>query len=87
MTNTMKTFLKQEAKRGLKENGIKVFQKDLVLLECSYSYKELFGSKILVADYVMVKDRKTGRQYQVRYGAKYYNADLDTLYSVNEYIA
>ena len=87
MTTTLKNEIKREAQTAMKENGLKVFQKDIILLECGYGHEEFWGTKILKVDYVMFEDRRTGKQWQCYYGARYYNSELDTLWCVEEYTA
>lgn len=86
MTTALKTEIKREAQRAMKENGMKVFQKDIILLEAGYGYETIWGTKILVVDYVMFEDKKTGKQWQCAYGPKHYNSELNTLWEVNEYV-
>ena len=71
-----KREIKQAAQKAMKENGIKVQQTNMTLLEA--------GSRNKVVDYVMFTDRKTGRTYQCNYGAKYYNHEKNTLWKVYE---
>ena len=85
MTNAEKTILKQNAREAMKENGIKVFQKDMILLECDYKYEEFYGFKKMIVGYVMFEDRRTGKEWQCYYG--HYNVEKDTLWSVREFIA
>lgn len=85
MTKKEKTIYRQAAQKAMKENGLKVFQKDIILLETGCSYETVFGVKVQIVNYVMFEDRKTGKQFQCWYGEKYYNADLDTLWFVQEY--
>lgn len=85
MTKKERTFYRQAAQKAMKENGMKVFQKDIILLETGCSYETVLDIKIQIVDYVMFEDNRTGKQFQCWYGAKYYNADLDTLWFVQEY--
>ena len=86
MTKALKNEIKREAQKAMKENGMKVFQKDIILLECGYGYENFLGTKILIVDYVMFEDKKTGRQWQCAYGERHYNPELNTLWEVNEYV-
>lgn len=86
MTKTLKNEIKRNAQKAMKENGLKVFQKDIILLECGYSHNREYGIDIVNVDYVMFEDRKTGKQYQCYYGPKYYNHEKDTLWLVEEYV-
>lgn len=87
MTKVEMLEYKRFAKEGCKENGIKVNIKDMILLESGSGKGRLHfvGNKELYIDYVMFEDRKTGKQYQVYYGAKYYNEETCSLYCVEEY--
>lgn len=85
MTLAMKKVCKQEAQKAMRENGIKVFQKDMVLLEAGSHSEDVFGIKVVVVDYVMFEDKATGKQYQCYYGSQYYNPETDSLWAVEEY--
>lgn len=89
MTKNEMLEYKRFAKEGCKENGIKVNIKDMVLLETGSGKGSLHfvGNKELYIDYVMFEDSKTKKQYQVRYGAKYYDEKTHSLYCVEEYTA
>lgn len=81
---------KRFAKEGCNDNGIKVNIKDMILLETGCTSKgclHFVGNREMYIDYVMFEDSKTGRQFQVRYGADYYDFEKGTLYAVDEYIA
>lgn len=77
MTKKEINMYKAAAKKACKENGIKVFMNNMVLLETGFN-----GTMV---DYVMFKDLATGNQYQCYWGAKYYNAERDTLWLVTLY--
>lgn len=77
MTKKEINMYKAAAKKACKENGIKVFLKNIVLLETGFD-----GTKVT---YVMFEDIATGIEYQCYYGAKYYNPELDTLWLVSVY--
>lgn len=86
MTKKDEKLYKQKAQIALKENGMKVFQKDMFLLK-TRCHAENFSTKtIKVVDYVMFEDIKTGKQYECYYGSNYYNAEKSTLWLVKEYI-
>lgn len=85
MKTTIKTELKRAAQKAMKENGMKVFQKDVILLEAGYSYKKEYGMDYVHVDYVMFEDRKTGHQFQCYYGSRYYNSEKNTLWLVEKY--
>lgn len=68
---------KKAAEKACAENGIKVAMKNMILLETGFNG--------VAVDYVMFEDSATGNQYQCYYGAKYYNAELDTLWAVERY--
>lgn len=84
MKNVEINECKKIAKKALKENGIKTFIKDIVLLECRFHYELLYGINIMIVDYVMIKDIKTDKEYQCFYGSKYYNEKTHSLYLVKE---
>ena len=86
MTREERREYTRAAQRALKENGIKVYQKDMTLLEAACSYDNSFGIKLMIVDYVMIEDRASGKTYQCYYG-KTYNAELDTIWSIEEYAA
>lgn len=86
MTREKKREYTRAAQRALKENGLRVFQKDMILLEGSCKFEEIFGEKIMVVDYVMFEDKATGKTYQCHYG-RTWNAELDTIWEVEEYAA
>lgn len=71
-----KREIKQAAQKAMKENGYKVQQTNMTLLEA--------GATAQGVDYVMFTDRKTGRTYQCNYGAKYYNHEKRTCWAVME---
>lgn len=83
MTNTIKTEIKRQAQKAMKENGYKVFQKNIILLECGYGYETFLYCEILKVDYVMFEDKKTGKQYQCYFG--HYNEKSNSLWTVEEY--
>lgn len=87
MTKIEKLEYKRFAKKGCKENGIKVNIKDMILLESGSGEGCLHfvGNRELYISYVMFEDGRTGKQYQVYYGAKYYNEKTHSLYCVEEY--
>lgn len=87
MTKEVMREIKRQAQRGMRENGLRVYQKDMSLLECGYSEKNVYGISMVAVNYVMFEDAKTGKQWQCYYGAKYYNSELNTLWYVEEYIA
>lgn len=86
MTLAEKREYKQAAQEAMKENGKKVFQKDIILLEAGSHYESVFGTRIKIVDYVMSEDVKSGKQYQCYYGAKHYNPETESLWEVEEYI-
>lgn len=86
MTREERRSYTRAAQTALKENGIKVYQKDMTLLEAGRSFEQVFGERIAIVDYVMFCDRASGKTYQCYYG-KTYNAELDTIWSVEEYTA
>lgn len=86
MTREERREYTRAAQRALRENGIKVYQKDMTLLEAGCSYENFCGDKIMIVDYVMIEDRASGKTYQCRYG-RTYNAELDTIWSIEEYAA
>lgn len=77
MTKKEMNMYKAAAKKACKENGVKVFLKNIILLETGFN-----GTMV---DYVMFEDKATGIQYQCYYGANYYNHELDTLWLVTVY--
>lgn len=83
MTKKEMTELKRFAKEALAANNIKMPMANMILLECGNHVESLFGDKITIIDYVMFEDKKTGKEYQCYWGAKHYNSELNTLYSVN----
>ena len=86
MTNLVKQALKRFAKDGLKSAGIKVSMKNMVLLECSYGgfgRLDYAGKNEITINYVMIKDAKTGKEYQVNYGSIYNNTECP--FEVNLY--
>ena len=84
MTREEKREIMRAGQKALKENGIKVFQKNMTLLECGRKFEEFLGERITIVDYVMFEDRKSGKTYQCNYGERYYNPDKCTLWSVRE---
>lgn len=86
MTREEKREFTRAAQKAMKAYRIKVFQKDMILLEGGRKYEEVFGERITIVDYVMFEDRKSGKTYQCHYGRKW-NAELDTIWEVEEYIA
>ena len=87
MTKAIKNEIKRNAQKAMKENGLKVFQKDMILLECGYAHRREYGLDFVDVDYVMFEDSKTGKQFQCYYGANYYNHEKNTLWYVEEYVA
>lgn len=79
-----KREIRQAAQKAMKENGIKVQQTHMTLLEAGSHKEDFLGDKLTVVDYVMFTDRKTGRTYQCYYGAKYYNHEKKTCWKVLE---
>ena len=79
---------KRFAKEGCKENKIKMNIKDMVILETGTGDGSLHfvGNKELYISYVMFEDVKTGKTYQVYYGARFYNNETKSLYHVEEYV-
>lgn len=73
----MKRIIKKFAQIGLKENGIKVNQKDMILLVSSYNTKsgkkmyknndDLLNDKYILVDYALIKDSKTNKIYGIMY--------------------
>lgn len=88
MTKIEKTEYKRFAKQGCNEHGIRVNIKDMVLLETASGSGRLHfvGNRKLYISYVMFEDSKTGIQYQVFYGANYYDDTTKSLYLVMEYV-
>ena len=84
MTKTEIKKLKQTAQKAMKENGYKVQQTNITLLECGSYTEDFLGEKLTVYDYIMFTDRKTGRTFQCNYGAKHYNHEKGTLWAVYE---
>ena len=87
MTRAEKREYTRAAQTAMKENGVKVYQKDMVLLEGGHRQEDCWGTKVTMVDYVMFEDRATGRTWQCYWGARYYNAERDTLWAVDEYTA
>lgn len=88
MTKAEKMECKRFAKEGMKDAGLKVNLKDMILLEMSFSSTgslRYVGNTEMYIDYVMFEDAKTGNQYQVFYGKIYYNPKTKSLYKVNQY--
>lgn len=89
MTNIESIEYKRFAKEGLKENGINVNIKDMILLETGSGRGQLhfIGNtmKELYIDYTMFEDRKSRKQYQVFYGARNYTTEHPSLFYVEEY--
>lgn len=73
------------AKEGLKENGYNVAMKNMVALESGSHVEEFLGDKITIYDYAMIEDKKSGKEYQIYWGANHYNPEKNTLYSVRIY--
>lgn len=74
MTILVKQALKRFAKDGLARAGVKVAMKNMELLECSYGgfgRIDYAGKNEISINYVMIKDLKTGQEYQVNYGSIY----------------
>ena len=78
MTKKEINMYKAAAKKACAENGIKVFLKNIVLLETGFNGQ--------MVDYVMFEDLATGNQYQCYWGAKHYNPERDTLWEVERYV-
>lgn len=79
-----KRKIKQAAQKAMKENGYKVQQTNMTLLEAGLFIEDVTGLKLEVVDYIMFTDRKTGKTYQCNWGAKYYNHEKQTLWYVCE---
>lgn len=86
MTKKEKTMYKQAAKKAMRENGLKVFQKDMILLETGCHHENPYGIEFLIVDYVMFEDARTGKQYQCFYGDAYYNPETHSFWAVVEYV-
>lgn len=81
----MKRIIKKFAQIGLKENGIKVNQKDMILLESGYNAKggkkmyknnnDLLNDKYILVDYALIKDSKTNKIYSIVYNNYRYLVD------------
>ena len=88
MNKMREQALKRFAKEGLKEHGIKIFMKDMTLLETGEGDGLLFitrNGSMMYISYVMIEDRESGKQYQIYGGAKYYTSENHSLYEVREY--
>lgn len=79
MTNKEAYKYKAAAKKACAENGIKVFLKNIILLETGFDG--------FMVDYVMFEDTATGNQYQCYWGANHYNPERNTLWRVEQYTA
>lgn len=78
---------KQKAQEACRENGIKVFQKNMTILEkgLERTKLEFCGMTITEVTYVMFRDEASGKEYQCYYGAEYYNVETKSLWAVNLY--
>lgn len=72
-----KDVLKHEVKTACNENGIKVFMNHMTLLE--------YGTTNGMVDYVMFRDRKTGKEYQCCASWKNYTPEHHSKWLVTEY--
>ena len=77
MTKKEMNIYKSAAKAACRAEGIKVLIKNMTLLET--------GMENGAVNYVMFKDRATGKQYQCYIGWDYYTADHRSIYFVQEY--
>ena len=86
MTNLEKQALKRFAKDGLKCAGIKLSMKNMMILEDScggFGRLDYAGKNEIVINYVMIRDMKTGQEYQIDYGSIYNRTDCP--FEVNLY--
>lgn len=70
-------MLKHEAKIACRENGVKVFIKNIALLESGYTNG--------MPDYIMFRDLKTGLEYQCCASWKNYTSDHPSKWVVTVY--
>ena len=92
MTVRERREITREAQKAMKDNGMEVFQKDMILLELSYEMEtiNLPGCeplRVKMYDYIMFEDKATGRQWQCFYGVGHYNPETGSLWEVLEYVA
>ena len=86
MTNLEKQALKRFAKDGLRCAGIKVPMKNMTILESNcggFGRLDYAGTNEIIINYVMIKDVKTGKEYQIEYGSIYNKNDCP--FEVNLY--
>lgn len=86
MTNLEKQALKRFAKDGLRCAGIKVYMKNMTLLEnnCGcFGRLDYAGKNEIIINYVMIRDEKTGQVYQIDYESIYNKTDCP--FEVNLY--
>lgn len=88
MTNAERTIYKRFAKECCKNEGIKVNMNKMELWETgSGDGKIMFEDNVeMYVNYVMFLDRKSGKVFQCKYGARYYSSNHPSLFSVNEYV-
>ena len=70
MTNLEKQALKRFAKDGLKSAGVKVSMKNMEILESGcggFGRLDYAGKNEIIINYVMIRDNKTGKEYQIDY--------------------
>ena len=86
MTNLERQALKRFAKDGLKCAGIKLSMKNMDILESGcggFGRLDYAGKNEITINYVMIKDIKTGQEYQIDYGSIYNRSDCP--FEVNLY--
>ena len=64
MTKVELNKYKRAAKQAFKENGLKIYQKDMVVLETGNTQLDDQWGSFIVINYVMIEDCSTGRQWQ-----------------------